>query len=136
MLRDEGVFLLTISGGDPFLHPEIDKMLVLAHETFEHISALTNGTTLNDTHFDTIRRIVNAKGAFPIQVSLDSIDPEINDDARGLTMDVLENIGKLSDICVTITTAILNADKVIALRILRGIGEKRVLMRCMIEYSR
>lgn len=107
ILASHKVFLLTISGGESFLHPEIDRMITLAHESFERVSVLTNGTRITDASLATIESIVAAKGAFPIQVSLDSIDPEVNDELRGSTRQILRNLERLSDAGATVTVAIV-----------------------------
>lgn len=107
VLRENEIFLLTLSGGEAFLHPEIDTLLELAHETFEEVSVLTNGTVLQDSHFRTIGRIVVRKGLFPIQVSLDSTDARINDSTRGRTATVLENLKRLKDVGASVTVAIV-----------------------------
>lgn len=107
VLQEQEIFLLTLSGGEPFLHPRINDMLRLAHEAFEHASILTNGTALQDVHFETIAEIVRKKGFFPIQVSVDSTDPRINDSTRGNTSLVLKNLLKLRDAGASITAAIV-----------------------------
>ncbi|MDK9709309.1 MAG: radical SAM protein [Desulforhopalus sp.] len=107
ILREHEIFLLTLSGGEPFLHPKISELLHLAHDTFEHTSILTNGTALQDEHFETIDMIVRKKGFFPIQVSVDSTEPEINDNTRGKTAVVLKNLQRLKEVGASITAAIV-----------------------------
>ena len=114
-LRRNEIFLLTLSGGEPFLHPQINEILQEAHDTFEHVSILSNGTAIDDRHLAVIGRIADAKGFFPIQVSVDSIEAEINDCTRGNTPLVLKNLVKLKEHGATLTVAIvisaLNVDR-------------------------
>lgn len=115
-LRENEIFLLTLSGGEAFLHPEIDTLLDLAHDAFEHVSILTNGTALQAGHLKTIGRIVERKGFFPIQVSMDSPDPRVNDSTRGHTSAVLRNMLNLKKAGASITVAIVvssrNVDRI------------------------
>lgn len=104
-LKRHDIFLLTLSGGEPFLHPRISSFLELAHEMFDHVSVLTNGTAFKRSHFDTIRRIVNKKQFFPIQVSLDSVDAEVNELSRGQTTTVLKNLERLKECGANLTIA-------------------------------
>jgi MoaA/NifB/PqqE/SkfB family radical SAM enzyme len=106
-LRDHGLFFLTLSGGDPFLHPEIDQLLRLAHDAFHQVSVLSSGTQITEENLATIRHIAGAKGRFPIQVSLDSVDPAINDTLRGSTETILANLGRLKAAGANITLAIV-----------------------------
>lgn len=110
-LKNHEIFLLTLSGGEPFLHPEINELLQLAHDNFEEVSVLTNGTVIDRFHLETISKIIAEKGYFHIQVSLDSLDSSINDNTRGNTGNVLETLSKLKDIGVNVTVAIVISSK-------------------------
>lgn len=104
-LKKNNIFLVTLSGGEPFLHPEINRMLHLVHKNFTHVSILSNGTAVTDDHLKTVKEISQEKGNFDIQISLDSINEEINDNTRGMTSSVLENIKKLKESGARITVA-------------------------------
>jgi len=101
------VFFLNISGGEPFAHPKIDQLLRIAHQRFRHVNVLTNGTLLRPKHLAAIAEIVAAKRAFPIQISLDAIDPKVNALTRGAAEKVLRNIRTLSEIGANIVVAIV-----------------------------
>ena len=97
-LSDLKVFFVNISGGEPFTHPEISQFLKRVHNVFQHVMLLTNGTILLESHVKTIRKILETKGRFPIQVSLDSIDPDTNTKTRCNSNRTLGNIRYLSSI--------------------------------------
>jgi radical SAM protein with 4Fe4S-binding SPASM domain len=97
-LHKNQLFMLVISGGEPFSHPQICDFLLLAHEKFENVITLSNGTILNQKHLTTIKEIIQNKGVFPIQVSIDSIYPDINNMTRCDPTLTMKNIQILSDI--------------------------------------
>lgn len=101
------VFFLNISGGEPFAHPRIDQLLRIAHERFQHVNVLTNGTLLRPKHIAAIVEIVRAKRTFPVQVSLDAVDTAVNAVTRGAAEKVLRNIRTLSEIGADIVVAIV-----------------------------
>ena len=45
-LSELNVFFVNISGGEPFVHPEITKFLQIAHSIFKHVMVLSNGAAL------------------------------------------------------------------------------------------
>lgn len=94
-LSDLGVFFINVSGGEPFLHPDIGAILRHAHRTFEHVVTLTNGTALRPAHLRVIQEIAERKGGFPVQVSLDSAETSANEMTRGRTARALANIDAL-----------------------------------------
>lgn len=106
-LSSNKVFLLNLSGGEPFTHPEIGRFLLFAHAEFDHVVLLSNGTILSLEHINVIKEIINMKGIFPIQVSLDSIYPQINSITRGYTTKVIENIKVLSKINAQVSIAMV-----------------------------
>ncbi len=111
LLHNEHLFSLTISGGEPFLHPQIEKILKYAHNSFEHISVLSNGSCFKEEHFKCIREIIKAKNIFQLQVSIDSIEPNTNNSTRGLTNSVLKNLEILNNLGVSLTIAIVLSSK-------------------------
>jgi MoaA/NifB/PqqE/SkfB family radical SAM enzyme len=106
-LAEASVFFVNISGGEPFTHPEAARFIRYAHERFYHVVVLTNGTILDPGHQDVIKEIVERKGTFPIQVSLDSIQPEVNSITRCHPRRVETNLGILQDLGARIVIAMV-----------------------------
>ncbi len=101
------VFFVNLSGGEPFTHPEIERFLVHAHDNFQHVVTLTNGTILRPRVLETIASIVRAKGGFPVQVSLDAVSSEINAQTRSGSERILENLERLRDVGANIVVAVV-----------------------------
>ena len=116
-LAEDRLFFINISGGEPFAHPEIEHLLAYAHERFKQVVTLSNGTLLKQKHCDAIEKIIARKGEFPIQISLDSIDSNVNARTRSASDKILANIEKLSKMKANIVVAIViterNADTVL-----------------------
>lgn len=106
-LSNLSVFFVNISGGEPFTHPEIDKFIDFAHKKFQHVVVLTNGTLLMPHHIETIKAIIQNKGSFPIQVSIDAVDPVINMKTRYDSNVILNNLKILKDIRANIVIAMV-----------------------------
>ena len=106
-LSDLQVFFVNISGGEPFTHPQIDRFIRFVHERFAHVVVITNGTILEEHHIQAIRSVVVQKGGFPIQVSIDAIDPEVNARTRGDSRPVLANLEKLKALEANIVIAMV-----------------------------
>jgi radical SAM protein with 4Fe4S-binding SPASM domain len=66
---------LTISGGEPLLHPDINEFLLYARKLDFSISILSNLTNLNESHINTFKSI----NPSVIQASLYSMNPEEHD---------------------------------------------------------
>ena len=107
ILKEQELFFLTISGGEPFTHPLINDILRLAHDEFEHATVLSNGTYIKKRHIECMKEIIRKKGCFPMQVSLDSVDPDINDRTRGMALKVMKNLEALADAGVALTIAVV-----------------------------
>jgi MoaA/NifB/PqqE/SkfB family radical SAM enzyme len=113
------VFLLIISGGEPFTHPEIEDILRIAYSRLPYVMLLTNGSILTSSHLTTIKEIVRARGELTVQVSIDGVDPIVNDTTRGKTPQIIGNISRLQKagarvIVGTVITR-FNADHIIQL---------------------
>jgi MoaA/NifB/PqqE/SkfB family radical SAM enzyme len=110
------VFFVNISGGEPFLHPRIDRLLRTVHASIRHVMVLTNGSRLTRRHFATIADILRSKGTFTTQVSLDSVDSDVNSRTRGDAAAVRRNIDALTALGVHVIVAMVltrhNADHV------------------------
>lgn len=105
ILKKEEVFMIVLSGGEPFIHPKIDELIRLSHKKFSNVQILSNGTILTHENIKTIEKIVDEKGFFPIQISLDSYDNDINLKTRGESRTIIDNIKILNDIGATVTIA-------------------------------
>jgi MoaA/NifB/PqqE/SkfB family radical SAM enzyme len=106
-LADQGVFLLTLSGGETFLHPEFPALFRYAHRRFAHVMTLTNGTAMRPRHVDAIRQVLDDKGAVTIQVSLDAVDPRMNALTRAPSRRTLRTIQELASIGCHVIVAIV-----------------------------
>lgn len=106
-LEQARVFFVNLSGGEPFTHPEVGRMLELAHTTFQHVVTLTNGTLLRPHHLETIAGIVRSKGAFPVQVSLDAVEPEVNTRTRSRPGRILANLERLAEVGANLVVAMV-----------------------------
>ncbi len=107
ILQEQKLFFLTISGGEPFMHPQINDILTHAHNEFEHATVLSNGTCIKKRNVDCMKKIIRDKGCFPMQVSLDAIDPVTNNQTRGMANKVIKNLEILKNAGVSLTIAIV-----------------------------
>lgn len=98
ILKEQEIFLLSLSGGEVFLHPEINSFLKIAHDSIPYVLTLSNGTLINDSNLKTISSIIEKNGAFQIQISIDSIDSETNSKTRSTNEVVVKNIKRLNEI--------------------------------------
>jgi pyruvate-formate lyase-activating enzyme len=77
---DAGVSELVLTGGEPFLLPDIDE-LVAACTAMLPTTLLTNGMLFRGARLERLRRMDRARLA--VQISLDSPAPELHDQHRG-----------------------------------------------------
>jgi len=94
-MADIGVFNLTLAGGEPFLHPDILKIILHGTKRGIRVGVLSNGIALDQEVLTVLEKHTNRKN-FMLQISLDSVDPAINDRTRGQTDKVLENIERVT----------------------------------------
>mgnify|MGYP005848012517 CR=1 FL=1 len=73
--KELGIWELTITGGEPFLHPKIIEILRYARERGVIIAILSNLTVLKDKHIEVLKEIYPSH----IQVSLYSLNPDVHD---------------------------------------------------------
>ncbi len=106
-LADMRVFLLTLSGGEPFLHSNFPEMFRYAHKRFAHVMTLTNGTAMQPCHMDAIRQVLDEKGAVTVQVSLDAIHTHVNALTRAPSQRTLRTIKLLSAMGCQVIVAIV-----------------------------
>jgi MoaA/NifB/PqqE/SkfB family radical SAM enzyme len=104
-LADMRIFLLTLSGGEPFLHPAIYDILIGAYTRFSNTLTISNGTVLSRRHEKAISDILESTGSFRIQISLDSIDVTTNAKTRGRTGVVVRHIQRLAAMGCQVTVA-------------------------------
>jgi radical SAM protein with 4Fe4S-binding SPASM domain len=96
-LYDAGVLFLCLTGGEPFLRPDIlDLLSYCIEKNFFKISVLTNGTHINDDH---IKLIGHHREFFSyIRMSVFSHIPQVHDAYFGVPNSlaiILENAKKL-----------------------------------------
>jgi MoaA/NifB/PqqE/SkfB family radical SAM enzyme len=71
-LADLGTAMITVSGGEPLMHPELDVMIAHMRRRGMVASLITNGYYLSP---ERIRRL-NAAGLDYLQISIDNIEPD------------------------------------------------------------
>lgn len=117
-LAEAQVFFMNISGGEPFVHPQIADFLRIAHERIRHVMVLTNGTRITAEHRSAIADILRGKGAFTLQISLDAVDSGVNRTTRGDSAPVLESVRALTEIGAHVIVAMVvtrcNVSRVLA----------------------
>ena len=74
-LSDLGVFQLTLSGGEPMLHPDFIDFVRAAKDKKMYVSVLSNLTLLNDS----IISVLKETAVSSLQVSLYSMNPQHHD---------------------------------------------------------
>lgn len=87
-------FHISVSGGEPLVYPPIYEALELAHQLGVNLGITTNGYLLTP---ENIKRIV-AADPFNINISLESVDPQVNEAMRptpGATQRVLKAVDDL-----------------------------------------
>ena len=77
--RDRGVRYLTLTGGEPFLHPDFRAIVALAHERGFWITVLTNALAVDSSLVDFLAGFWRLQ----VRVSLEGADPESHDYFRG-----------------------------------------------------
>jgi len=97
--REVEPFDVVLVGGEPFIRKDIIEILGLASNVFKKVGVSTNGTlisSLPNPKKDELRELV-LNGKVSVQVSIDSLDRNINDFSRGATDKVLEGLETLED---------------------------------------
>ncbi len=90
-------FEVILLGGEPFARKDIINVVELALKTFKHgVGISTNGTLLERlSETDVTRLRESAANGLSVQVSIDSIDPAINNITRGKTKNVINGLNLL-----------------------------------------
>ena len=67
-----GTSVVTFSGGEPMMHPDLDKLVARARETGMLVTLITNGYYLSRERIDAL----NAAGLDHLQISIDNVEPD------------------------------------------------------------
>lgn len=95
--KEKNIFEIEIEGGEPFLHPDIFEVIEKCLQLELDFTILSNGTQINGKVITQIKKLEQKYYSFPIQISLDSHIPEINDLTRGEGSVILKTIERLID---------------------------------------
>jgi MoaA/NifB/PqqE/SkfB family radical SAM enzyme len=114
-----GVFDITLAGGEPMLHPEIVEIVRRSVAGGMRVGLLSNGVALPQSRIDMLEKVTTRQN-FIIQISIDSIRPEVNDRARGKTANVLASLERLrrSALDVQLATVVHKANVADAYRVI------------------
>jgi len=78
-LKDCRVISVTLTGGEPFIHPDIIEIVRLLRDANIKVGICTNGTFVNQDQVETLAKIGNVH----LNVSLDGFRPESHGKFRG-----------------------------------------------------
>jgi len=94
-LRQFGLLVVELSGGEPFMRPDIFEIFALLDRLGFLYTTTTNGTVVTTEILEGVRQ---AKGLLQLAISLDSLDPAVYARLRGrdLLPQVLGNIDKIA----------------------------------------
>lgn len=92
-----GLFSISIEGGEPLLHPRWFDIAEIFVSSEIEVAMLTNGTICDDDTIESLLELSKRPGSFSVQVSLDSVRPEVNNLTRGKSSEVYENIHRMVD---------------------------------------
>ena len=94
--KDLGVFKVTIEGGEPFLHKDLFKILDYTLSLGFESDLVSNGTQITENIAKKLKKLSDKyDGWTGVQISLDSVNPEINNRTRGRGEKVKENLERL-----------------------------------------
>jgi len=79
-LADAGVVAIAFSGGEPLIHPHFFPIVAEARKMGMFVAVATNGTMIDE---ETAHKLENA-GVGYVEISLDSVRPEVHDEFRGV----------------------------------------------------
>lgn len=94
---DLGTRIVEFTGGEPLLHPDIDKILEKALRLFDLVSVLTNGTLITDRIIDIARKF---RDKILFSITVYSYRPDVHDTITGVKgsfSKTIENIKLLVD---------------------------------------
>lgn len=131
-LDEMGVPLIALSGGEPTVHPDFLPIVEEGTRRGIFMAVATNGTLFASESF--ARRALKA-GLKYVEISLDSVDPEIHDEFRGvkgaweLAVKGVRNLVKLgASVGIAMTVTKLNKNEIRRMvRLGEELGVKRVI---------
>jgi MoaA/NifB/PqqE/SkfB family radical SAM enzyme len=98
-----GISVITISGGEPLLHPELDELIRHIRKKGIIAGLITNGFLLNPKR---IKRL-NAAGLDHLQISIDNVEPDEVSKKSLKTLDVrLQMLAEHADFHVNINSVV------------------------------
>ena len=100
-----GLFSISIEGGEPLLHSHWFDIAEIFVRSGIEVAILTNGTICDDETIKSLLDLSKRPGSFSLQVSLDSVRPQINNLTRGKSSEVYENIHRMVDAGLDLTIA-------------------------------
>ena len=102
-LADLGTSIITFSGGEPTLHPELDRLIGRIRERDAIATIITNGYLLTP---DRIKRL-NAAGLDYLQISIDNVQPdEVSKKSLKVLDRKLEWLAEYADFDITINSVL------------------------------
>jgi MoaA/NifB/PqqE/SkfB family radical SAM enzyme len=108
-LADLGTSMITVSGGEPLMHPDLDAMIVRMRKRGMVSSLITNGYFLSP---DRIRRL-NAAGLDYLQISIDNVEPdEVSMKSLRLLEPKLKWLAELAEFSVNVNSVVGGGIKV------------------------
>lgn len=90
-LDELGCVVLTLTGGEPFLHPRLDEVCAHAVSRGMVVTSITNGYAINRTWIERM----NEAGLTLLQVSIDNLEP--NDMSQKSWSRLKEKLGLLAE---------------------------------------
>lgn len=101
-LKNVGVRVLELTGGEPLTHPNFTEILELACESFDYISIMTNGSLFRKELYDVISRYNKKIG---VRISVDGMTDTTNDlirQVRGTKKRTFEAIERLKNLDINV----------------------------------
>jgi len=105
-----GLRSVELTGGEPLLNQDFEKILDFCLDKFFLTGLLTNGTLLSEKFDD---KLIEAKDKFILSVSLDASTPDIHDARRGVPGSfnkTVSNIKRLADLGISVRVSMVVDD--------------------------
>lgn len=140
-LLECGVVSVTLTGGEPFAHPEVMPIIVALRRAGVRVSVCTNGTYLEEDWLGTMQSL----GSVYVNVSLDGFQAESHGVFRGekqsfeVTRTNIERLGRarlLKGLLVTPNALAANDEYVSLCEFAIALGAEYVLMNPLSNYGR
>lgn len=94
-LKQRGVMIIELSGGEPTVNPDFDKILEQACQRFNVVTVMTNAVSINAKTFDVLNKY---RGKVNFSISIDGFSENTNTfqrDVRNTFKKTLDNIIKI-----------------------------------------